>query len=153
MYRKPVRIVSEATTLRWHLEATHRAEYLKWAAENDFTSMLPRDTKQRREDSAALSTQSSLNAHLVQRVPMVRYSDAGFHDAAVQWVIETDQASHLSFEPVHALQHPAFEKMISIASKATNGVDIPTWKQTRQKIIDLFKTNLRNLRKHLQVLP
>ncbi|KIK29638.1 hypothetical protein PISMIDRAFT_89092, partial [Pisolithus microcarpus 441] len=119
--------------------------YLKWAAENDFTSMLPRDTKWQWEDSI-LSMQSSLNAHLVQKVPMVQYSDAAFCDTAVQWVIETDQA-------IHALQHLAFQKLISIASKATNGVDIPTWKQTQQKIIDLFKTNLCNLCKHLQVLP
>ncbi|KIM61764.1 hypothetical protein SCLCIDRAFT_9341 [Scleroderma citrinum Foug A] len=43
--KKLVPIVNEATTLQRHQEALHRAEYLKWAKDNNFLSMLPKDAK------------------------------------------------------------------------------------------------------------
>ncbi len=41
--------------------------------------------------------------------------------------------------------------MIDIASRATDGVFIPGRKATRKHIIDLFETNLKNLRERLSV--
>ena len=49
------------------------------------------------------------------------------------------------------MEHPAFKNMIDIAARATNGVTIPNYKQTQQAIIDLFKKNLTNLWKCLNV--
>jgi hypothetical protein len=41
--------------------------------------------------------------------------------------------------------------MINIAARATDGVKIPGRKQTRQEIIDTFKTRLTKLRDRLNV--
>ena len=49
----------------------------------------------------------------------------------------------------HALQHPSFQIMINLASRATNGITFPTRKDTWQKVIDLFKQHLFDLRKCL----
>ncbi|PCH39189.1 hypothetical protein WOLCODRAFT_55268, partial [Wolfiporia cocos MD-104 SS10] len=108
-------------TLRRHLESTHRAEYLKWCEENKFQSMLPRDTKWRRDQMKA-DSQSSLDSHLQERLPpkerVIPYSDVLFREAAVEWLVATDQ-------PIQALEHLSFKSMIEIAARATNGVRIP----------------------------
>lgn len=41
--------------------------------------------------------------------------------------------------------------MINLTSRATNSVTIPTRKDTRQKVVDLFKHHLLDLRKRLTV--
>lgn len=66
-----VPFMNEVTTLRRHQEAAHRGAYLKWAKNNNFVSMLPKDAKRRREDAAA-DQQSSINGHLKPRVPNER---------------------------------------------------------------------------------
>ncbi|KIK26366.1 hypothetical protein PISMIDRAFT_61042, partial [Pisolithus microcarpus 441] len=109
-------------TLRRHLQARHQGEYLKWSAANRFKSMLPNDAKQRCKEAissmqSVLGRQSSLEGHLVERGPIVQYSEAVFHEATVSWLIETDQ-------PIHALQHPSFGRMVEIASRAKNGIRI-----------------------------
>ncbi|OJA08859.1 hypothetical protein AZE42_01727, partial [Rhizopogon vesiculosus] len=63
-----VSFVNEVTTLRRHQEAAHRGDYLEWAKNNDFISMLPRDAKQRREQAAA-DQQPSISGHLKPRAP------------------------------------------------------------------------------------
>ncbi|KIK17412.1 hypothetical protein PISMIDRAFT_111516, partial [Pisolithus microcarpus 441] len=113
--------------------------YLKWATSKNFLLMLPEDTK-RRQVEAASSTQRSLDNHLVPRDQVPHYSECAFQDVSIQWLIETDQ-------PIHILQNPAFQQMIILASRANHSVKILTLKQTRQSIIDLFKSNLRELRK------
>ncbi|KIK15112.1 hypothetical protein PISMIDRAFT_115784, partial [Pisolithus microcarpus 441] len=72
------------------------------------------------------------------------YSESVFRQAAILWLIETDQ-------PIHVLQHPTFQKMVEITSRARNGIKIPNRAQTRQAIIDIFKTSLLNLRKRFSV--
>ena len=41
--------------------------------------------------------------------------------------------------------------MIDVASRATNGVKIPDRRATRSEIIDLFQSNLTDLRSQLNV--
>ncbi|KIK27141.1 hypothetical protein PISMIDRAFT_93561 [Pisolithus microcarpus 441] len=99
-----------------------QAEYLKWATANNFPSMLPSDTKWRWEEAAS-SSQSNLESHLVPKQQDILYSDSIFHQAVVQWLIAMDQ-------PIHATEHPAFRKMVNIASRATNAIKVPSRKQT-----------------------
>ncbi|KAF8135553.1 hypothetical protein EV363DRAFT_1159309, partial [Boletus edulis] len=118
-------------------------DYVEWAAANNFVSMLPNDTKQQRAN-ATLSMQPSLDKHLICKEPVVKYTDSSFSDLAVHWLIDMDQ-------PVHALQHPSFQAMINLVSRATNGITIPTRKDTQQKVINLFRRQLLDLHKHLTV--
>ena len=41
--------------------------------------------------------------------------------------------------------------MIDIASRATNGVAIPSRKMTREEIVDMFVRRMDNLKAHLKV--
>ncbi|KAL1939214.1 hypothetical protein VTO73DRAFT_10255 [Trametes versicolor] len=120
--------------------------YHVWAKANDFMSMLPRDTDARRKQLAKQkATQSTLTLHLREKPPppsVVKYTNALFRDAAIEWLIATDQ-------PIQALEHPAFRNMIDIAARATDGVRVPNRKQTRRAIIETFKRNLTKLRERL----
>ena len=42
-------------------------------------------------------------------------------------------------QPVQALDHPSFKKMIDVAARTTKGVKIPNRKATCKHIIELFK--------------
>ncbi|KAI1792038.1 hypothetical protein LXA43DRAFT_888178, partial [Ganoderma leucocontextum] len=139
-------LVADVSTARRHFESAHAGTYRTWAEKNNFASMLPKDSKARRDDQAA-NNQSRIDPHLKQRPAqerVVKYSDELFRTAAVEWLIATDQ-------PIQALEHPAFKNMIDIAARATEGVTIPNRKQTRKAIIDLFKANLTKLRERLNV--
>ncbi|KAI6112343.1 hypothetical protein EV401DRAFT_1867338, partial [Pisolithus croceorrhizus] len=120
-----------------HLQACHQGEYLRWLAANAFKLMLPNDVKHMQ---SSVSRQSRLEGHLVERGLIVQYSEAVFHEATVLWLIETDQ-------PIHALQHPSFGRMIEIASHAKNGIRILSHRQTCQANINVFKTRLLDLHK------
>ncbi|KAG1784395.1 uncharacterized protein HD556DRAFT_1201395, partial [Suillus plorans] len=88
-----------------------------------------------------------LDAHLCEPQPkeqIIPYSDAIFCEAAIEWLIETDQ-------PIDALNHKSFKYMIDVAARATNGVKLPSRPKTCRAIIDLFKRNLTNLRRQLLV--
>jgi hypothetical protein len=54
-------------------------------------------------------------------------------------------------QPLQALDHPSFQKMIDVAARATKGINIPNRKATRKYIIELFKKNLDKLRLKLKV--
>ncbi|KAI6097632.1 hypothetical protein EDD16DRAFT_1499214, partial [Pisolithus croceorrhizus] len=88
----------------------------------------------------ASSTQCSLDDHLVPRDQVPLYSESAFWDVSIQWLIKTNQ-------PICILQNPVFQKMINFASHANHSVKILTLKQTWQSIINLFKSNLRELHK------
>ncbi|RDB14951.1 putative AC transposase [Hypsizygus marmoreus] len=140
-------IVNKVTTLRYHIESQHYALYHRWAGKNTFESKLPKDVKARKdaETAANQEKQSTLDPHLRDVPPKERtipYSDKLFREAAIEWLIATDQ-------PLQALEHPKFIEMIDVASRATNGVKIPNRKATRQHIIDLFKKNLTDLQRRL----
>ncbi|KAH8995840.1 hypothetical protein EDB86DRAFT_2804313 [Lactarius hatsudake] len=142
----PVSLVADVTTCWRHMESFHKGLYLKWAAENDFQSMLPKDAKNRCQ-AAKMDTQQRLDSHLEEKLPRERvipYTDELFCEAAVEWLVSTDQ-------PIQAFNHPSFQKMIHTAARATSGVKIPDGRRTRQAIIDTFKMQLVALRKRLTV--
>ncbi|KAF9063552.1 hypothetical protein BDP27DRAFT_1231936 [Rhodocollybia butyracea] len=56
---------------------------------------------------------------------VIPYTDANFECAAFEWLIATNQ-------PIWALQQEHYHTMIEIASRATDGVKIPSRKLTRQ---------------------
>ncbi|KAH9987894.1 hypothetical protein BJV77DRAFT_918932, partial [Russula vinacea] len=73
------------------------------------------------------------------------YTDQSFCQAAIEWLIATDQ-------PLCALEHPKFKEMIDIAARATNRVKLPGQKSTRAEIIRLlFKNHLTSLKSRLNV--
>ncbi|KDQ54448.1 hypothetical protein JAAARDRAFT_135739, partial [Jaapia argillacea MUCL 33604] len=118
------------------------ADYLAWAAQHNFISMLPNDAKAQKDlKDAALKSQSTLNGHVHAQDPSERvipYSNEAFKSAAIQWLVETDQ-------------HPAFHTMINLASRAKNGIKIPHWKATQCEILRLFSQYLIDLKQHLNV--
>ncbi|KAG2074081.1 hypothetical protein BDR04DRAFT_1008948, partial [Suillus decipiens] len=72
------------------------------------------------------------------------YSDKLFKQAAIKWLVATDQ-------PIQALDHPKFQDMIDVASRATNGVKIPNRRATHTEIMRIFKNHLMRLRMTLNV--
>ncbi|EIM90991.1 uncharacterized protein STEHIDRAFT_48545, partial [Stereum hirsutum FP-91666 SS1] len=74
------------------------------------------------------------------------YSDETFANAAINWAYMTNQ-------PLRVFQHPKFKRIIELASRAKNGIKIPSEKATRKQIIDCWYQHLRWLRKHLNVRP
>ncbi|KAI6097480.1 hypothetical protein F5141DRAFT_1011233, partial [Pisolithus sp. B1] len=119
--------------------------YCEWAVANGFTSMLPNDAKQQcTEAMSSLGRQPSLEGYLVEKGQVVQYSDSIFHKATILWLIKTDQ-------PIHTLQHPAFQKMVNMASHAKNSIKILSHGQTQQAIINSFKMSLLSLCKCFSV--
>ncbi|KDQ54211.1 hypothetical protein JAAARDRAFT_136138, partial [Jaapia argillacea MUCL 33604] len=83
-----------------------------WCTKNNFTSMLREDVEARKAKADLGKSQATLNSHLRAEDPqehIISYSDDSFKSAAIQWLVETDQ-------PISALKHPSFAKMIYIAS-------------------------------------
>jgi hypothetical protein len=61
--------------------------------------MLPKDAKKRRRDAQIRETQSHLDSHLrekPQKERVVPYTDEIFREAAIEWLVSTDQV-HTSF--------------------------------------------------------
>ena len=57
--------------------------------------MLPKDTEKRQNDAAS-EKQSRLDPHLRERPQkerVVQYNDDLFRDAAIEWLVSTDQVS------------------------------------------------------------
>ncbi|KAG2746661.1 hypothetical protein P692DRAFT_20738482, partial [Suillus brevipes Sb2] len=101
--------------------------YRKWCKANKFESMLPPDVKEQKNAAAvANARQDSLDPHLHEVQPrehVLPYSDKLFREAAIEWLASTNQ-------PIQAVDHPSFKKMIDTASRATTGVLIPNRKAT-----------------------
>ena len=60
--------------------------------------MLASDTSERKK-AGPLSRQSTLEGHLQEVLPAERvipYSDAAFHDTAIEWLVSTDQVGLIS---------------------------------------------------------
>ncbi|KJA13111.1 hypothetical protein HYPSUDRAFT_118035, partial [Hypholoma sublateritium FD-334 SS-4] len=108
-------------TLRRHMQSRHKTTYLKWCKANNFDSMLPDDAKARRTEAHEALKQTRVGDHFTTVDPADDYkklepfSQDLFRDAAIQWLIETDQ-------PISAFDHPTFQNMISVAARATKGV-------------------------------
>ncbi|KAF8522364.1 hypothetical protein JB92DRAFT_2706642, partial [Gautieria morchelliformis] len=122
-----------------------QAKYNTWARTNNFESKLPKELKAKREkaeDAIARVKQGTLNNHLKEmpkKEQGVPFTNATFCDAAIEWLIITDQ-------PIQALTNPSFKKMIDIGAHATKGVLLPTRKGTCDNIMTRFKTELMNLK-------
>ncbi|KAJ3787158.1 hypothetical protein GGU10DRAFT_331799 [Lentinula aff. detonsa] len=113
------RFVKDTTTVWRHLESQHAGEYKKWCSENGFQKKL---------------LQSTLDGNMVKvkpKVPVIPYSHANFLQAMLEWMIATDQ-------PLWALQHPAYQNMIHVASRAMTTIQIPNRKVTWQEIMNMF---------------
>lgn len=77
-----------------------QAEYKTWAKSAGFISKLPDDSTARKaaeNEAAAKLQQGRVDQHFPTAKPSDKvdpYSDALFRDAAVQWLIQTDQVSN-----------------------------------------------------------
>ncbi|KAF8950694.1 hypothetical protein BDZ97DRAFT_1687043 [Flammula alnicola] len=134
--------------LRRHMAASHKDVYRRWCKKNNFESMLPEDTKACQAALLEEMIQTQVGDHFSQAQPEDKpepYTDEIFKEAAIQWLVETDQ------QPIQAFEHPTFKKMIAIASRATCGVKIPTRKQIRKEIIQTFKDQMKALKERLNV--
>ena len=128
-----------------------------------FKSKLPGDVKKRK--AAAELVTRTLDRDLKEKKTaerVVPYTDRAFHQAAIEWVIATDQV-RITFstmlyhdeiyylQPIHALEHPKFRDMIDLTARATCGVKIPGRKSTRTEIGHMFKNHLTKLKSQLNV--
>ncbi|KAF8174372.1 hypothetical protein BJ912DRAFT_858516, partial [Pholiota molesta] len=141
-------LVDDCTTLRRHMQSKHKGVYHTWCKARQFQSMLPDDTKARRAATLeAIRHQTQVDGHFKVAAPEDKpepYSDHLFKEAAIQWLIETDQ-------PLRAFEHEAFKNMIAIAARATKGVKIPPRTATRDFIIKKFKEQMQALSARLNV--
>ncbi|KIK94974.1 hypothetical protein PAXRUDRAFT_67625, partial [Paxillus rubicundulus Ve08.2h10] len=122
--------------------------YHKWCKDNNFKYKLPDDVKAcKTAATAANMRQGILNEHVQEIEPgeyVLPYMDKLFCEAAVEWLITTNQLRFIFY-------HPSFKKMIEIASRVTKGVVIPNCKATQAEIIDIFKRQMTRLCEHLNV--
>ncbi|KAJ7265072.1 hypothetical protein C8J57DRAFT_1069374 [Mycena rebaudengoi] len=141
-------IVADPSTCRRHLASLHEPAYHKWCEATGFVSHLAKDVKARNAaaaDAAKALAQTKLAPHLRERPErIVPYTDKIWLDAALEWLVATDQ-------PIDALSHPKFKTMINIAARATNGVRIPGRNSMRAEIMQLFHDQMDKLRIRLAV--
>ncbi|KAF8186318.1 hypothetical protein BJ912DRAFT_469614 [Pholiota molesta] len=140
-------LVDDVTTLRRHMQARHKGVYQTWCKARKFESMLPDDTKARRAAALDALLQTQVDGHFKVATPEDKpepYSDELFKEAAIQWLIETDQ-------PIRALEHESFKNMIAIAARATKAVKIPSRTAARDHIIRQFKEQMKALSERLNV--
>ncbi|KAJ7804259.1 hypothetical protein B0H14DRAFT_2383867, partial [Mycena olivaceomarginata] len=144
-------IVADPSTVRRHLASTHAPEYHKWCAKQGLYLALQQMSRNGSKLRAAADAevkrlhQQTLEPHLREKPErVIPYSDELWREAALEWLIATDQ-------PVSALNHPKFKTMIDIAARATNGVIIPGMRSTREEIMKLFHEQMDKLRTRLHV--
>ncbi|KIK78223.1 hypothetical protein PAXRUDRAFT_115435, partial [Paxillus rubicundulus Ve08.2h10] len=92
--------------------------YHKWCNKNKSMSMLLEDVQERKLAAMANVKQGTLDKHVQEVTPteqVVLHLDKLFREATVEWLISTNQ-------PIQAIDHPSFKKMIDVASRATKGV-------------------------------
>jgi hypothetical protein len=111
----------------------------------------------------AEQSQSTIDGHLVEKKLTnrpVAYSDKLFRQVTIEWLVATDQVrlvlhfglpANTFLQPIQAFGHPKYKEMIDVASRATNGVKIPSRKATRNEIVALFKKHLTNLKSRWNV--
>ncbi|KAJ6619650.1 hypothetical protein B0H10DRAFT_1793276, partial [Mycena sp. CBHHK59/15] len=136
-------LVADVSTNRRHYAKFHKPEYHAWCKTNDFESKLEEDKK--------LLKQQTIGPHLREKPARpAPYTDELLLDAAIKWLIATDQVSHIVFILL-PLTHPKFKEMIDIAARATQGVNLPNRDQTREAIIKLFHDQMTKLKIRLHV--
>ncbi|THG97764.1 hypothetical protein EW026_g4311 [Hermanssonia centrifuga] len=136
-------LVADISTLRRHLGAYHALQYRAWALKENFKSMIPADVKSRREAIAKEKAKQCLLDDHLKEMPkkerIVAYSHQLFRSIAIEWLIATGQ-------PLLALEHPTFKKMIDIAARAQDGVEIPLCKVAHEELLDMFRQRMSNLK-------
>jgi len=79
------------------MEAQHSGRYCKWAADTKFELKLPGDIKKCKE--AANQVTQTLDCDFKEKKLLERlmpYTDKNFHQAAIEWLVATDQVSNAS---------------------------------------------------------
>ena len=77
------------------LNLTYQGEYVQWCKKTGFLSRLPEDTKARNDASKNLSlTQTSIVDAFRDTPVAVRYTDAGFMEKCIAWMVSTNQVSN-----------------------------------------------------------
>ncbi|KAI9448717.1 hypothetical protein BJY52DRAFT_1193243 [Lactarius psammicola] len=119
-------LTAEHSTLRRHAESKHAPIYRKWCESNNFDSMLPGDSKQRNRiaSNGGKGQQSAVTDHFSPEDLDAR-------------------------PPIQAFNHPTFKKMLNIASRAKRNIPLLSPKQSRARILKMFKQQLWSLRKCL----
>ena len=127
--------------------------------------MLPEDAKSRKRIENNKTRQSSVTEHFGPEDPTskpIPFTNKAFQAAAFEWLIETNQVRLDSvfpltlmyaciFQPIQAFNHPAFKKMVDLASRANRSIQLPKPKQARSRLIKMFKQQLLLLRERLNV--
>ncbi|KAH9001365.1 hypothetical protein EDB92DRAFT_1788805, partial [Lactarius akahatsu] len=144
----------EHSTLRRHAASLHLRRYKRWCKENKFESMLPDDTRRRREaalDKGAKILQSTITHHFQPENAAekpIAYSDkADFFTSLTQHWAE----SLAPFQSPQVLDSPSFKRMVDLASRANHGVKLPSPRQTRGRVIKNFKQQMCLLKERLNV--
>ncbi|KAH9079148.1 hypothetical protein EDB83DRAFT_2216402, partial [Lactarius deliciosus] len=109
-------LTSEHSTLCHHVAALHTQRYRKWCNANNFDSMLPQDSKQRK----CVDKELSITEHFGPKDPSARlilFSNKALETAALEWLIETNQ-------PIQTFDNAAFKKMLDIVSRAPRNTNI-----------------------------
>ncbi|PSR77950.1 hypothetical protein PHLCEN_2v7633, partial [Hermanssonia centrifuga] len=136
-------LVADISTLCWHLGAYHASQYHAWALKENFKLMIPTDMKSQREAIAKEKAKQHLFDDHLKEMPkkecIVAYSHRLFHSIAIKWLIAAVQ-------PLLALKHPTFEKIIDIAARARDSVEIPLCKVAREELLDMFRQRMSNLK-------
>lgn len=76
------------------LYSIFKGTYNNWCTQNNFESKLPKTVKAQTAAANKDKKQSQLDPHLQERVPKTRvvpYSDELFRQAAIEWLVATDQ--------------------------------------------------------------
>jgi hypothetical protein len=131
--------------------------------------MLPKDSAARKvaeAEATAKLQQGRVDEHFEPIKPgdkPVPYSDRTFRELAIQWLVQTDQvrennmytyystANISQCQPIQVFEHPAFQKMVQNAARATREVNIPNRQHTRREIISIFQEQMRSLKERLNV--
>ncbi|KAJ6569903.1 hypothetical protein B0H10DRAFT_2354970, partial [Mycena sp. CBHHK59/15] len=150
-------LVADVSTNRRHCAKFHKPEYHAWCKTNDFESKLEEDVKARQQEHKAdelkkkLLKQQTIGPHLREKPAQpAPYTDELLLDAAIKWLIATDQVSHIVLILL-PLMHPKFKEMIDIAARATQGINLPNHDQTHEAIIKLFHDQMTKLKIRLHV--
>ena len=95
-----------------------KGTYLNWAEKNRFQSMLPKDARRRR-DTATANQQTRLDPHLKElpiKEHVAPYTDERFLNAAIEWLVSTDQVSGLYPNISVQFTHPFWIQLIVVNS-------------------------------------
>ena len=119
--RITVDLVDEHTTLRRHMASKHKVSilfhlnasqfnfymqglYRRWCKSANFLSMIPEDAKARHAEAITKMEQTQVDDHFHRVGPEDKpmpYSDGAFKDAAIRWLIETDQVPISTLDPTN----------------------------------------------------